>query len=280
MRTKKLLLPLLLILPVFLQAQPAPDTTFRIYLLMGQSNMAGRGSITEEYKNQQHPHVWMLDKTASWVPARHPLHFDKPKVVGVGPGLAFGIKMAEAHPGSRIGLVPCAVGGTAIERWEPGAYDSATKTHPYDDALVRIRTAMKSGVICGVIWHQGESNSGAPEGYTDKLETLIRRVREEVKNPRLPFVAGELGTYRPVYLKMNPVIGQLPSRVPFTAVATSEGLVHKGDTTHFDSPSATLLGERYAVKMLELEATAKGPGRKQEGSPLSVRQVHMHTKHP
>ena len=247
--------------------QTSPEPNFHVYLLLGQSNMAGRGVITEVYKNEHHARVWMLNKRGEWVVAQHPLHFDKPQVVGVGPGLAFGIKMAEADPAANIGLVPCAVGGTAIERWQPGAYDSATKTHPYDDALLRIKTAMKKGTIRGVIWHQGESNAAHPEGYLDQLVALIERIRKEAGNPRLPFVAGELGRYRAVYENISAETRKLPARVPYTAVATTEGLVHKGDTTHFDAPSATLLGERYAAQMLKLE---------QAGNRTAARHSPMH----
>jgi hypothetical protein len=41
--------------------------------------------------------------------------------------------------------------------------------------------------------------------------------------------------------------------VPFTAIATSEGLVDKGDNTHFDRVSAIILGKRFATKMIGLQ---------------------------
>src|SRR4051812_14989741 len=75
-----------------------PDQKFHLYILMGQSNMAGRGPLTEEFKKDSNLHVLMLNKGLKWVIAKHPLHFDKPSVAGVGPGLSFGIKMAEADP--------------------------------------------------------------------------------------------------------------------------------------------------------------------------------------
>ena len=103
-------------------AQTKVDPNFHIYLLMGQSNMAGRGVITDEFKDQGHPNLLMLTADGKWVAAKHPIHYDKPKVSGVGPGLAFGIDMAKTNPTITIGLVPCAVGGTAIERWQPGAF--------------------------------------------------------------------------------------------------------------------------------------------------------------
>jgi len=229
------------------------DPDMEIYLLMGQSNMAGRGKVTDEYKNISNPRVVMLNKANEWVTAAHPIHFDKP-VAGVGPGLAFGIAMANARPGKKIGLIPCAVGGTSISKWQPGAFDQSTNTHPWDDAEKRIKEGMKYGIIKGVIWHQGEgdSNPDSAKVYMDKLVRLIERVRKEVKNEKLPFVAGELGRYKPNYQLINDVIVHLPEKVRYTAVVSSDDLVHNGDVTHFDSPSADEFGKRYAKAMLDL----------------------------
>lgn len=232
---------------------------FDIYLLMGQSNMAGRGPVTAEMKNESNDSVVVLNKQGEWIIARHPLHYDKPGVAAAGPGLAFGIKMAEANPTVKIGLVPCAVGGTSIEKWLPGAYDEATKTHPYDDAVERIQAAMKYGTIKGVIWHQGEANSGAAKVhlYLEQLKELIARVRKLVGNPDLPFIAGELGEFHPNHIAFNEQINKLPQELPFTAVTPANGLNHKGDVLHFDGPSADELGRRYADKMLEVQKTLK-----------------------
>ncbi|MBW4890322.1 sialate O-acetylesterase [Mucilaginibacter sp. HMF5004] len=227
---------------------------------MGQSNMAGRGPITAEMENEGNSRVFMLNKDFQFVPAKHPVHFDKPRAAAAGPGLAFGVAMAEADPEIKIGLIPCAVGGTSIEQWLPGAFHAPTNTHPYDDAVLRIKAAMQYGVIAGVIWHQGESNSGGQRSkqYIAKLNELITRVRTLVGNPTLPFIAGELGRYRPVYANINTQLAKLPDSVAYTAVVSSEGLVHKGDTTHFDGASADILGKRYAVKMLSVQKKLKG----------------------
>lgn len=235
-------------------AKPKVKPGKQIFLLMGQSNMAGRGVITDEFKNLQHSRVRMLNANSEWVVAKHPLHFDKPKVAGVGPGLAFGMALADAYPKDTIYLVPCAVGGTSIAKWDPGAFDKATNTHPYDDALLRIKEAMKTGKITGAIWLQGESDSNpkAAAVYLSKLKTLIERIRVETHNPKLPFVVGELGTFRENYKLINAELHKLPSSLPFTGLVTSENLTHKGDTTHFDAASATLFGERFAKGVLRL----------------------------
>lgn len=232
-----------------------PDPNFHVYLLVGQSNMAGRGIITDEYRGLSQPNILMLDKEGKWVTASHPLHFDKPARAGVGPGLAFGLEMVKANPSVRIGLIPCAVGGTAIESWQPGAMDRVTRTHPYDDAVTRLRIAMKSGVIKGIVWHQGEANSTTEKsaGYLENLGSLIDRLRQTAGDNSLPFVAGELGRYRDNYQLINDQLKQLPGKVKNTALASSEGLVHKGDKTHFDAASATELGKRFAAQMILLQ---------------------------
>lgn len=240
-------------------AQTKIDTAFELYILIGQSNMAGRGPLTAEFQAQGNPRVFMLNRDKQWVPAKHPLHFDKPKAAGVGPGLAFGMDMAETNPNVKIGLIPCAVGGTPIEHWKPGAFDPATKTHPYDDALIRIKEAMKSGVIKGVIWHQGEANSAENKSaiYIKQLKTLVKTLRREVGNSKLPFVVGELGRFRTQFTKFNIQLAKVPTKIRFTALAISEGLDHKGDSTHFSSSSATELGHRFAKTMIELQRKEK-----------------------
>jgi hypothetical protein len=193
-----------------------------LYLLIGQSNMAGRGPLTAEYEDVSSKNVLMLNKENNWVPAKNPLHFDKPKVAGVGPGLSFGIAMAKLNKRHKIGLIPCAVGGTSIDVWQPGGYDKATDTHPYDDMLLRLNEALKSGTLKGVIWLQGEADSSPEKAavYLNKLETLIQRLREIVKNPALLFVAGELGQFREQYQNINKELAHLPDKVANTAIAT------------------------------------------------------------
>jgi carbohydrate esterase-like sialic acid-specific acetylesterase len=243
-----------LLLCLTLSSKAQPDSSFHLYLLVGQSNMAGRGEITLHHRDLTYPGIYMLDRTRAWLPARHPLHFDKP-VAGVGPGLSFAKAMRDATPADRLGLVPCAVGGTSIDSWVPGGYDSATKTHPYDDAVARIRIARQAGVFKGIIWHQGESDSKPAKAalYLEKLKTLVERLRKETGSSVMPFVAGELGGFRPVYKNINNELQKLPRAVPHSALATSAGLDHKGDSTHFNAAAADEMGKRMAARMIILQ---------------------------
>ncbi len=231
---------------------------FHLYILAGQSNMAGRGKM-EEQDTQPHPRVFAMDKEGQWQPAVEPLHFDKPNIVGVGPGFAFGKAMAEHKEHVRIGLIPCAAGGSPISSWTEGGYHNQTKSHPYDDALKRARIAMQSGLIKGVIWHQGESDS-KPElakVYQAKLAELITNFRRELDDDDLPFVVGTLGdfyvTRNPNAQTINTILKRIPLTVKKTACVDAVGLIPKEDMTHFNAESARELGRRYAEKMIKLE---------------------------
>ena len=240
------------------QDTPLPSKDkFHLFLLVGQSNMAGRGVVVEQDKTP-HQRVLMLSKEGKWVPAIDPMHFDKPSV-GVGLGKTFGQIIAEANPGVTIGLIPCAVGGSPIDTWKPGVFYPATKSHPWDDMVKRVEVALPAGSLKGILWHQGESDS-TPElapVYEAKLHDLVKRLRELVKTPDVPFLAGQMGKFDDVPWKPEAVIvdqahQDLAKKVPHTSFVSAEGLKHKGDKVHFDSASFRELGKRYAAAFLQM----------------------------
>ena len=164
---------------------------FHLYLLAGQSNMAGRGKIAEQ-DTTTHPRVYVLNQENEWVLAKDSFHFDKPNIVGVGPGLTFGKIMADQNPNVRIGLIPCAAGGSPISSWTRGGCHEQTKSYPYDDAIKRAKIAMKAGVLKGILWHQGESDSKPDKiiVHREKLEELIMNFRKDLAAGDTPFIFG------------------------------------------------------------------------------------------
>ncbi len=224
---------------------------FHLFLLVGQSNMAGRGKVSLQ-DTIAHPRVLTLTKDNQWKHAVDPIHFDK-KVAGVGLGRTFGILMAEATPNSTIGLIPCAAGGSPIATWTPGGYHDQTKSHPYDDAIKRTRIASTSGTLKAILWHQGESDSTAQRSpvYEERLHELIARFRTEFEQPEIPFIVGQLGQFperpwSPARKLVDLAHRSLPEKIANTQFVASDGLVHKGDETHFDAAGYRELGRRYA----------------------------------
>ncbi len=244
----------------FAAAQDAPlppKDKFHLFLLVGQSNMAGRG-VLEEQDKTPHARVLMLSKEGKWVQAIDPMHFDKP-AAGVGLGKTFGQIIAEANPGVTVGLIPCAVGGSPIDTWKPGVFYPATKSHPWDDMVKRVDIALPAGTLKGILWHQGESDSNAKDApvYEAKLHDLVKRLREIVQAPNVPFIAGQMGKFddapwKPEALIVDRAHQDLAKKVPHTAFVSAEGLKHKGDKVHFDSASFRELGKRYAEAFLKM----------------------------
>lgn len=228
--------------------------------------MAGRGTV-EAADTVPNRHVLRLNAAGQWEIAKDPVHFDKP-VAGVGPGLMFGRALAATDTSLVIGLIPCAVGGSGIDAWQPGAYFADTQTHPYDDALARARLAQQSGTLAGIIWHQGETDS-SPEksaAYEPKLRALIARLRADLHAPTLPFVAGQLPAFQfqkvaadgqltpnPGAERINEVLAALGKTVAHYACVPATGTTDRGDHLHFDAASARLMGQRYAEAMQRLQ---------------------------
>jgi len=233
------------------------DKNFHLYLLIGQSNMAGRGEVEPQDK-EVHPRVFALDKEGKWTPAIDPIHFDKPSIAGVGPGVTFGRIMADHNPSIRIGLIPRAAGGSPITVWKQGEDWGQTDNKPYDDAIERTKLAMKDGVLKGILWHQGESDSGENDAklYEERLAALIETLRADLDAPDVPFIGATLGDYfienHPAGKIVNDALRRIPQYVKNTACVDSTGLEHKGDNVHFNSSSERELGRRYAEAMLQL----------------------------
>ncbi len=231
---------------------------FYIFLMTGQSNMAGRGKIKAEDK-VPNSRVLVLSKEGVWKLAVAPLHYDKPSVAGVCIGSSFAVAIAEKKPNVTIGLVPAACGGSSITSWVPGGYHAQTKSNPYDDAVSRTKTALKSGVLKGILWHQGESDCGKALSvkHEKQLKELVQRFRTEFKAPSLPFIIGQLGQFESKpWSEGRKVVDRAQKKVaaddPYGAFVSSDGLKPKSDIVHFNSKSVRKFGKRYAAAYLRI----------------------------
>lgn len=225
-----------------------------LFLLIGQSNMAGRGKV-EPQDEVIHPRIFMLTKELAWVPAKDPVHFDKP-IAGVGLCSQFARTLAKADPNLTIGLIPCAMGGTSLDEWKAGG-------KLYQNALERTREAMKRGRLAGILWHQGEGDSASAKvaTYGDRFAAMIGQLRKDLNAEDVPVVIGELGRFRDASAGLNAALPEVARRVPRCALATAEDLKDKGDHLHFGAPALRTFGERYAAAYLKLKSAAPPAGR-------------------
>lgn len=162
-----------------------------IFILAGQSNMAGRGLLEVE-DTSTHPDVLVLDSMDNWIIAQEPLHYYEPVRRGLHCGMAFAREMIRLNRDSiRVGLVPCAVGGSSVELW---LYDSTYRgVKLFSNFSQKVSRAKQKGTIKGILWHQGESNlnTGSLSDYSRKLDSLFIQMRTNTGLPSLPIVMGD-----------------------------------------------------------------------------------------
>lgn len=221
------------------EAQP-----LNLYLLIGQSNMAGRAYYGVE-DAAPIENVYLLNGSDEWESAKNPLNRystirKEMSMQRLGPGYSFALGMHEYAPAQRMGLIVNAKGGSAIKEWDRDA-------HFYKEAMRRTKIAKKSGVLKGILWHQGETDF-EDANYLAKLMVLIGNLREDLQQPNLPFVAGQINDIELI----NAQIAALPKHVPMTGFVSSEGLIAV-DEWHFDINSVKLMGRRYAEQIQKLQ---------------------------
>ncbi len=220
-----------------------------IYLLIGQSNMAGRAPIEDQDKDTlKNVFLYTGIEGNIWEKAANPLNkYSTVKkninMQKLNPGYTFAREMALKSKND-IGLVVNAKGGTNINLWD---VDSLL----YKEAVSRTREALKYGTLKGILWHQGEANVGKYKQYLPKIVDLINSLRNDFNQPDLPFIAGQLSEDKEARRNFNKMILTLPQEIEHVAVVSSEN-TSTIDKTHFDSASQRLIGKRYAEEMQKL----------------------------
>ncbi len=240
------------------------EPEYDIFLLIGQSNMAGRGRMQPEDLAPIEG-VWLLDDEGRPTPATNPLnrYSSVRKDLSwqqIGPGYAFSRRVA-ARTGRRILLVVNALGGSSIGQWRKDAdliQDASSigynRRQLYGEIVSRARQARKYGTIKAILWHQGESDARDTlvSNYLTVLKRFVEDLRADLGMPRLPFIAGELGSWREDYGAFNQILRDVSSRIPYSDCVSSEGCTANPDRIHFTREAQMLLGERYAERVLEL----------------------------
>ena len=244
-----------------------------IFLLSGQSNMAGGGYSadlpdTDEYKPYRsapgNVSVWDVKKK-NWQPLEIGKRF--------GPEIGFAHALSSALPGKHIGLVKYAAGGTSMDKWAPSG-----KLYPR--LMTAFRDASQSAPnaqLAAMLWHQGESDSDTKEvaqAYHGKLVKLIASVRKDTKDPNLLFILGQINpakSYcgRPRFLHAGIVKkAQAELKVPHTVMIKTDDcemnpyhtglngpkesqIPTNGDNIHYSGKGQIKMGRRFADAYLQ-----------------------------
>jgi hypothetical protein len=228
---------------------------FHVFLLLGQSNMAGYPKAVAADKVEE-PRIKVLGfddcaatgrQTNKWDVAVAPLH--ECWNGALGPGDYFSKTLLKVLPaGDTIGLVPAAISGEKIETF---LKVGGTK---YTWIVDRAKLAQQAGgVIEGILFHQGESNNG-DNTWPGKVKTLVTDLRTDLGLGNVPFLAGELA-YDGGCAGHNTQVAKLPGLISNAFVVSASGLaLDPADTTyhlHFGHDAQVEFGKRYEAKLVE-----------------------------
>ena len=205
---------------------PSPSDA-DVWLLAGQSNMAGSG-FGEAYEPPS-DRVWLFDLQDRWRRAEEPFAVDRYEAVdealaimrgemaqadrdenyrsraapdyrrrlieqrgGGGLGLAFG-KAVTAFTGRPVGLLFCAKGDTRMAEWDPD-HGGSRWMGLYRATVRRIRAAGRR--LTGVVWYQGESDTFDGQGvrYAQAMRQLVSALRRDTGQADLPFFYVQIAT--------------------------------------------------------------------------------------
>ena len=271
-----------------------PDPNFFIFLGIGQSNMQGKAPI-EAQDTRSDANFTDADwarykkmiivnsdqsKVGTWATAKPPIVRPDTQL---GVTDYFGRTLVKGlDERYKIGVVVVAVDGCQIaafsknrnecennledeqmagHTWVTGAARQYGN-YPYGKLVEMAKIAQKSGVIKGIIFHQGESGAN-DSSWLRAVYALYNNLLEDLNlsNDSVPFIAGEPLRYyngNPAeasgarqYIDMLPSYFKQQSGKDIAYVASSEGLGYY-DQWHFDAKGYRTLGKRYGEIMLPL----------------------------
>jgi hypothetical protein len=223
-----------------------------IILSIGQSNMSGRAPYIDVTAPM--PNIYLLTPGGGMEMSSNPMNKYSNirkdlSVQGLGPSYTCALKL-QSTLSKPIGFAVNAQGGSSITAWyKAGKAD-------YDATIIRARQAQRFGKIRAIIWHQGESDHTAATNdnfvtYKANLATMVQSFRNDLNEPDMYFVCGELSQLSDRLDFNANVIRTVASYIENADYIVTTGTSLLSDGIHFDEPSVKLIGERYADKLIE-----------------------------
>ena len=222
------------------------------FLLIGQSNMAGRG-FSGEVEPIENPDILVL-RNGRWQKMYVPVNCDR-SFSGVNLAESFADRYQKDH-GVRVGLIPCADGGTSLEQWKKGSL-------LYDHAILQTRLAERTSTLAGILWHQGEGdcNERYCEEYEEKFNKFVNDIKTDLGADDVPFLVGGLGDFlanynenlKMYYKRVNEQLENVAVKTDMSGFVSAKSLESNPDNLHFCAKSLREFGNRYYEVFKTLE---------------------------
>ena len=175
-------------------AAAIPETgKFRVFVLMGQSNMAGSARA----KDLKPPYTEKHERIRIWANGRWEYFVPSNRF---GPGVSLAHQLADFWPEDTIGIIKVASGGTGICGFEKDwSFERANRSFDgkkgplYQDLMNAVTEAKRISEpeFSGFVWKQGGADGtrkDLADEYFDTFNQLVSDLRADLGVPALPVV--------------------------------------------------------------------------------------------
>lgn len=226
-----------------------------VFVMAGQSNMAGRGLVEPE-DTIPSERILTINSHGEIIIAKEPLHFYEPELTGLDCGMSFARTILKNAPSDvSVLMLPVGVGGSSISQWLGDSLYRNVKL--LTNFREKVAIGQNYGQLKAILWHQGESDANSRDIplYSERLARLTGIFRDIAGDKTLPVFLGELGSYSADaenWEGINLQIRNYSATDPLSAVIKTSDLKEKGDRIHFNSQSQRKMGRRFAAGFLKM----------------------------
>ena len=239
------------------------------FLLIGQSNAAGRGLLNEAEPFDNCDGKLKVLRNGRWQNMYRPVNPDR-WFSGTCLAESFAKAYSDSHPDVEVGIIPCADGGTSLEQWQPGGL-------LFDNAINCAKLAMRTSHLIGVLWHQGEGDCSLERYplYQERFTIIMDELRKCLEILNLPILVGGLGDFLSEctlsentknYYHINRALRKIADEYPNCGYVSAEGLGANPDNLHFNAKALDEFGWRYFEEYQKLSSLDMFTGKKPKES--------------
>ena len=234
------------------------DNTYKVLLLLGQSNMVGMGNV----EDLVHPHL-PSNITYKNYALQTDLTANSSKF---GPEVGLSKVLHSLHPNDHFLFLKFAIGGSSLYDWQKDySKEKASITkHPefgpiYQSMLDSITLQLKlcKHSIEGILWMQGETDAmyaESAEEYQKNLEQLIHNLYSDFNLTNQPFIIGKIsptGNLFPYTNSIQKAQEKVADKIAFTHIIPTDSIEKWGDNLHYSSLGQQQLGIRFSEELLK-----------------------------
>lgn len=230
-----------------------------IFVLAGQSNMAGTG-----YFHELPSWLQVKPRNVEFYQYGQPALFSGQPLGHIGPEVSFSKYMSAYYPESRISIIKYAAGGSSLydwaRNWNPHLSirmtDSPIRNSLYDVIQRQIEWSNvldKNKTITSFLWMQGERDACFPQAanaYLSNLRSLINELRRDYQSPNAKFILGRINPPPSINCSSVDVVRhaqeQIRSCVSNTSYIDIDDLQKYPDKKYYNTRGQILLGKRFA----------------------------------